>query len=70
MVAFIGKQALERLFVSEVTFAEIRFGIELAPDPLRRAELNEWLTDARHGRLRAHERPAAQSLEMSSAGST
>jgi predicted nucleic acid-binding protein len=44
VLAFIGKQPLERLFVSEVTFAEIRFGIELAPDPLRRAELNQWLT--------------------------
>ncbi len=44
VLAFIAKQPLERLFVSEVTFAEIRFGIELAPDPLRRAELNQWLT--------------------------
>jgi predicted nucleic acid-binding protein len=44
VVSFVGKQPLERLFVSEVTFAEIRFGIELAPDPLRRAELNQWLT--------------------------
>ena len=26
-----------------MTFAEIRFGIELAPDPIRRAELNQWL---------------------------
>jgi predicted nucleic acid-binding protein len=44
VVAFIGDQQLERLYVSEVTFAEIRFGIELAPDPIRRAELNQWLT--------------------------
>jgi len=44
VVTFIGDQQLERLYVSEVTFAEIRFGIELAPDPIRRAELNQWLT--------------------------
>jgi hypothetical protein len=34
---------LATLFVSDVTLAEIRFGIELAPDPIRRAELAEWL---------------------------
>jgi toxin FitB len=32
------------LFVSSVTLAEIRFGIELVAEPIRRAELNEWLT--------------------------
>ena len=44
VVGFIAAQPLEHLFVSSVTFAEIRFGIELAPDPTRRAELNHWLT--------------------------
>jgi len=29
--------------VSEVTFAEIRFGIELIGDPERRSELHHWL---------------------------
>jgi predicted nucleic acid-binding protein len=32
------------LFVSAVTFAEIRFGIEMVAEPTRRAELNDWLT--------------------------
>jgi len=41
---FVAAQSLDLLFVSAVTFAEIRFGIELAPDPTRRAELNDWLT--------------------------
>jgi predicted nucleic acid-binding protein len=41
--AFVAAQPLERLFVSAVSFAEIRFGIELAPDPVRRAELQTWL---------------------------
>jgi predicted nucleic acid-binding protein len=44
VVAFIRAQALERLYVSVVTLAEIRFGIERLVDPLRRAELNAWLT--------------------------
>ena len=43
VVAFVTEQPLERLFVSTVTFAEIRFGIELLGDPHRRAELNDWL---------------------------
>jgi predicted nucleic acid-binding protein len=35
---------LDRLHVSSVSFAEIRFGIELVTDPHRRASLQEWLT--------------------------
>ena len=34
---------MDSLFVSEVTFAEIRFGIELVSEPTRRAELRQWL---------------------------
>ena len=41
---FVGSQQLERLFVSTVTLAEIRFGIEALADPARRSELNAWLT--------------------------
>jgi toxin FitB len=44
VLAFVAAQPLERLFVSSVTFAEIRFGIELLADPHRRADLTEWLT--------------------------
>jgi toxin FitB len=44
VVAFVAAQPLERLFISNVTFAEIRFGIELLSDPHRRAELTDWLT--------------------------
>lgn len=40
---FIAKQRLSDLFVSEVTFAEIRFSIELIGDPERRADLRHWL---------------------------
>jgi predicted nucleic acid-binding protein len=40
---FIRSQPIEGLFVSIVTFAEIRFGIELLPDATRRSDLNDWL---------------------------
>ncbi len=43
VLTFIAAQPLERLYVSAVTLAEIRFGIELLTDAARRAELNEWL---------------------------
>lgn len=43
VLAFIATQPLEQLYVSAVTFAEIRFGIEIVADAGRRAELNDWL---------------------------
>ncbi len=44
VMAFVAGQPLELLFVSAVTLAEIRFGIERVPDVTRRAELSDWLT--------------------------
>jgi toxin FitB len=44
VVAFVAGCPLQQLYVSAVTLAEIRFGIELVGEPTRRAELNEWLT--------------------------
>ena len=44
VVAFVAAQPLDLLYVSVVTLAEIRFGIELVSDADRRAELNDWLT--------------------------
>lgn len=41
--SFIAGQRLEDLFISTVTFAEIRYGVETVADPIRRAELNDWL---------------------------
>lgn len=42
--AFVEAQPLDLLFVSAVTLAEIRFGIERVQDAGRRSELNDWLT--------------------------
>jgi hypothetical protein len=44
VVAFVATQPLEQLYVSAVTFAEIRYGIETLSDANRRAELHDWLT--------------------------
>ena len=43
VVQFVSAQSLDLLYVSAVTFAEIRFGIELLKDVSRRMELNDWL---------------------------
>jgi toxin FitB len=43
VVRFVESKPLDLLFVSIVTFAEIRFGIESVADAARRAELNDWL---------------------------
>jgi predicted nucleic acid-binding protein len=43
VAAFVIAQPLDLLYVSAVTLAEIRFGVERLPDAARRAELNEWL---------------------------
>jgi len=44
VLAFIAKQPLENLYISAVTLAEIRFGIEMLNEAGRRAELIDWLT--------------------------
>ena len=44
VVGFVASRPLDLLFVSTVTFAEIRFGIEGVTDARHRAELNDWLT--------------------------
>lgn len=44
VVAFLDAQPLYLLYVSTISFAEIRFGIEAVIDARRRAELNDWLT--------------------------
>lgn len=45
VVSFIASQPLDLLYVSSVSFAEIRFGIERVADVGRRAELHDWLAN-------------------------
>jgi toxin FitB len=44
VVKFIAVRPLESLYISSVTLAEIRFGIELVADVGQRSELSDWLT--------------------------
>jgi hypothetical protein len=44
VVRFVASQPLEQLFVSIVTYAEIRFGVESVADITQRAALHDWLT--------------------------
>jgi toxin FitB len=44
VLGFVAAKPLDLLFVSIVTFAEIRFGIEQLADATPHAELNDWLT--------------------------
>ena len=43
IVQFIAETPLEELYISIVTLAEVRYGIEFAPDHKRRDELDLWL---------------------------
>jgi len=43
VVRFVSTRPFARLYVSVVTLAEIRFGIEIATDITRRLEVTEWL---------------------------
>jgi toxin FitB len=45
VVAFISAQSLDRLYLSAVTFAEIRYGIEMLPDAARRMDLHDWVAN-------------------------
>jgi toxin FitB len=42
--AFVAGCPLDQLYISVVTLAEIRFGIERVSDVQRRTELQDWLT--------------------------
>jgi predicted nucleic acid-binding protein len=60
--AFIASQPLEHLYVSAVTIAEIRFGIELVGDPTRRAELSSWLDHTVRPMFEQRELPVSEDI--------
>ena len=43
VLTFISDRPLEQLYISAVTLAELRFGIEILGEGSRRDELNQWL---------------------------
>lgn len=44
VVALVSSQPLDLLYVSAITLAEIRFGIECVTDASKRSDLTAWLT--------------------------
>lgn len=62
VVEFVSGQPLESLFVSEVTLAEIRFGIECVDDALRRRELHEWLDGRTRPMFRQRTLPVSEDV--------
>lgn len=48
--------------MSEVTFAEIRFGIEAVADPSRRAELRHWLDQRLRPMFGRRSRPVTEDV--------
>ena len=44
VLAFLESQQIETLYISTVSLAEIRFGIELVSEPSQRVRLTDWLT--------------------------
>ena len=62
VVSFVAAQPLERLFVSSVTLAEIRFGIELLPDVNIRTELKEWLDHSVRPMFEARTLPVSEDV--------
>src|SRR5258706_7026883 len=44
VLEFVSSTPLSELYVSIVSLAEIRYGIELSPDAQKRSALHDWLT--------------------------
>jgi predicted nucleic acid-binding protein len=62
VLAFIAAQPLELLHVSVVTFAEIRFGIEIVANASRRAELRDWLAHKVRPMFEQRELPVSEDV--------
>jgi toxin FitB len=62
VVAFVAAQPLEQMYVSTVTLAEIRFGIELVADAAKRAELHAWLTHKVRPMFEQHILPVSEDV--------
>ncbi len=55
VTAFFGANPIDNLYLSDVTLAEIRFGIERLSEPLKRSAISSWLDHVLrpmfHGRI-------------------
>ena len=62
LAAFIAGEPLDRLYLSVVTFAEIRFGIELLADAARRSDLYNWLDNKLRPMFSGRELPITEDI--------
>lgn len=45
VLAFVSSLPLDEIYISSVTLAELRFGIDQVSDPVKRADLSNWLAN-------------------------
>jgi hypothetical protein len=45
VLSFIESLPLDEIYVSVATLAELRYGVELVTDAVRRTDLTDWLTN-------------------------
>lgn len=45
VIAFVSSLPLGEIYISSVTLAELRFGIDQVSDPVKRADLSNWLAN-------------------------
>lgn len=45
VLAFVSSLPLDEIYISSVTFAELRFGIDQVSDPVKRLDLSNWLAN-------------------------
>ena len=63
--AFIASEPLDCLYLSVVTFAEIRFGIELLADVGRRSDLKSWFDNKLRPMFAGRELPITEDILLS-----
>jgi len=62
VLAFLQSQQFETLYISVVSLAEIRFGIELAAEPSQRTRLTDWLTHKLRPMFEARTLPVSEDV--------
>lgn len=45
VLAFVSSLPLDEIYISSVTLAELRFGIDQVSDPVKRLDLSNWLAN-------------------------
>ena len=64
LTSWLAHEPLERLYVSSVTLAEIRFGIESTPGTAKRVELIEWLEQGLRPMFEQRVQPVSEDIML------